>query len=49
LRPAFAAPDGRPGELDAATLRAWARWEARFGIVAKPPNVAGAFDFALSR
>ncbi len=49
LRPAFAAPDGRPGELDARTLQAWARWEARFGIVSRPPNVAQTFDVALSR
>lgn len=49
LRPALASADGRPGVLDAATLRAWARWEARFGIVSKPPKVVRAFDFALSR
>lgn len=48
LRPALLGPDGRSGELDAATLRAWARWEARFGIVSKPPDVNAAFDFALS-
>jgi len=42
--PAFAAPDGRVGELDLAALRAWARWEARFGIVSSPPNVGATFD-----
>jgi len=47
LRPAFAGPGGTPGELEPTTLRAWARWEARFGIVSKPPNVARAFDVAL--
>ncbi len=49
LRPAFAAADGSPGELDVATLQAWARWEARFGIVSEPPNVNRAFDTELSR
>ncbi len=49
LRPAFGGPEGTPGELEPATLRAWARWEARFGIVSKPPNVARTFDVAISR
>jgi NitT/TauT family transport system substrate-binding protein/putative hydroxymethylpyrimidine transport system substrate-binding protein len=44
LLPAFRATDGRVGELNLATLRAWARWEARFGIVSRPPDVAAAFD-----
>jgi ABC-type nitrate/sulfonate/bicarbonate transport system substrate-binding protein len=44
LLPAFAAADGGVGELNLATLRAWASWEARFGIVPRPPNVARAFD-----
>jgi NitT/TauT family transport system substrate-binding protein/putative hydroxymethylpyrimidine transport system substrate-binding protein len=43
LLPAFKAPDGRIGELDPATLRRWAAWEARFGIVHRPPNVASMF------
>jgi ABC-type nitrate/sulfonate/bicarbonate transport system substrate-binding protein len=43
LRPAFVGPSGRPGELDGAVLRSWAQWEARFGIVSRPPNVAQAF------
>jgi hypothetical protein len=30
-------------------LRAWARWEARFGIVKRVPDVARMFDFAISR
>jgi putative hydroxymethylpyrimidine transport system substrate-binding protein len=46
---AFRAPDGRVGELDPAVLRAWAIWEARFRIVAHPPDVRQAFDVALSR
>ena len=44
LLPAFRAPGQRVGELDPTRLRAWARWEARFGIVTRPPNVALAFD-----
>ncbi len=43
LLPAFQAPDHRVGELDLASLRTWARWEARFGIVRRPPNVAQVF------
>lgn len=43
LRPAFVGPRRRPGELDGAVLRSWAHWEARFGIVSRPPNVAQAF------
>jgi NitT/TauT family transport system substrate-binding protein/putative hydroxymethylpyrimidine transport system substrate-binding protein len=35
------------GTLDPATLRAWARWEARFGIVKRAPDVAAAFDPSL--
>jgi ABC-type nitrate/sulfonate/bicarbonate transport system substrate-binding protein len=37
------------GVLDPGTLRAWARWEAQFGIVRRPPDVARAFAFAISR
>jgi putative hydroxymethylpyrimidine transport system substrate-binding protein len=42
--PAFLAPDGSFGELTLATLQAWSKWEARFGIVGAPPNVLQAFD-----
>ncbi len=42
--PAFLAPDGSFGELTLSTLRAWAKWEARFGIVRTPPNILQAFD-----
>jgi putative hydroxymethylpyrimidine transport system substrate-binding protein len=42
--PAFIAPDGHFGELDLKTLQAWAKWEAKFGIVRRPPNVSQAFD-----
>jgi putative hydroxymethylpyrimidine transport system substrate-binding protein len=48
LLPAFRAADGNVGELNPATLRAWAAWEARFGIVPRPPDVARAFDLSLT-
>ena len=44
VTPAFVAPDGHVGELVLPTLRAWASWEARFGIVARPPDVRRMFD-----
>jgi ABC-type nitrate/sulfonate/bicarbonate transport system substrate-binding protein len=48
LLPAFRAPDGRTGELDPARLRKWAAWEARFGIVSRPPDVSRMFDYSLA-
>jgi ABC-type nitrate/sulfonate/bicarbonate transport system substrate-binding protein len=39
----FTGPTGHPGALDVSILRQWARWEARFGLVKQPPNVAEAF------
>ena len=48
LLPAFKSPDGRVGTLDQATLASWARWEARFGIVSQPPDVAQMFDSAYA-
>lgn len=47
VEPVLAAPGGRVGVLDRAALRAWARWEASSGIVARPPDVDRAFDFGL--
>ena len=44
LLPAFRAPDGQVGVLDPATLRRWAVWEVRFGIVARPPDVTTIFE-----
>jgi ABC-type nitrate/sulfonate/bicarbonate transport system substrate-binding protein len=43
VSPAFT--EGAPGygTLDPTALRAWARWEARFGITKRPPDVAKAF------
>src|SRR5436853_556135 len=44
LDTAFVGAAGRFGVLDPPTLRRWAAWEARFGIVDKPPDVARMFD-----
>jgi putative hydroxymethylpyrimidine transport system substrate-binding protein len=41
---AFVSPDGNFGELTFATLKQWARWEAKFGIVRRPPDVLAMFD-----
>ncbi|MBV8430631.1 MAG: ABC transporter substrate-binding protein [Solirubrobacterales bacterium] len=43
LLPAFRGPHGQVGELDPVVLRQWALWEARFGIVGRPPNLATTF------
>src|ERR671935_2912465 len=43
VSPAFTEGAPRYGALDPAELRAWARWEARFGITKRPPDVARAF------
>ena len=37
-----------PLTLDRSVLRAWARWDARYGIVAEPPDLRAAFDFRLA-
>lgn len=47
VSPAFTAPDGRVGVLDRRVLDAWARWEARAGLVPRPPDVERAFDFGV--
>jgi ABC-type nitrate/sulfonate/bicarbonate transport system substrate-binding protein len=41
---AFTAGARSFGELDPVRLRAWARWEQRFGIVKRLPDVSRAFD-----
>jgi putative hydroxymethylpyrimidine transport system substrate-binding protein len=41
---ALLAPDGAFGELTLSSLQAWAKWEARFHIVSRPPNVFQMFD-----
>jgi ABC-type nitrate/sulfonate/bicarbonate transport system substrate-binding protein len=43
VSPAFTEGAPRYGALDLRALRAWARWEARFGITRRPPDVAQAF------
>ena len=43
VSPAFTEGATRYGELDPKELDAWARWEARFGITKRPPDVAQAF------
>ena len=48
VSPSFTAGARRFGELDPARLRAWAAWEQRFGIVKRRPDVARAFDPAIS-
>jgi NitT/TauT family transport system substrate-binding protein/putative hydroxymethylpyrimidine transport system substrate-binding protein len=47
LLPAFRARDGRVGELKLPTLRRWASWEVRFGIVKRPPDISATFDPGL--
>ena len=48
LLPTFTGPGGHVGVLDPRTLHRWAAWEARFGIVSRPPDVAAAFDPSLA-
>jgi putative hydroxymethylpyrimidine transport system substrate-binding protein len=43
VSPAFTEGASRYGALDPRSLRAWARWEARFRITMRPPDVAAAF------
>jgi ABC-type nitrate/sulfonate/bicarbonate transport system substrate-binding protein len=43
VSPAFTEGATRFGAFDPTALRAWARWEARFGITKRPPDVARAF------
>jgi len=44
LEPALSPPGEPIGALDPRVLAQWARWEARFGIVARPPDLAALFD-----
>ncbi len=48
LLPVFTGAGGRVGVLDPRTLRGWAAWEARFGIVQRPPDVAATFDSSVA-
>jgi putative hydroxymethylpyrimidine transport system substrate-binding protein len=47
LIPALSPPGGRIGSLDPQVLARWASWEARFGIVATPPDVSKLFDTSV--
>ena len=44
VSPSFTAGARGFGELDRRRLQAWARWEQRFGITKRVPDVALAFD-----
>jgi len=45
IRPAFSPPI----ELQPASLAGWARFDTRFGILARPPNVSRAFDTQVAQ
>ena len=47
VSPAFTAGARAFGELDPQRLRAWARWEKRFGIVERAAGRGAAFDGRL--
>ena len=45
VQEAFVGDAPRFGALVPSTLRAWSRWEARFGITKRPPDVRRTFAF----
>lgn len=47
VAPAFTAGAREYGELRPDTLRRWAAWDRRFGILSKPIDVRAAFDTTL--
>jgi ABC-type nitrate/sulfonate/bicarbonate transport system substrate-binding protein len=47
VEPAFMAGAPAFGVLDRGRLQAWARWDARVGILARPPDVERGFDFSV--
>jgi ABC-type nitrate/sulfonate/bicarbonate transport system substrate-binding protein len=47
VAPSFTAGARAYGELRPDVLRAWARWDVRFGILDRAPDVARAFDATL--
>jgi putative hydroxymethylpyrimidine transport system substrate-binding protein len=47
VQPAFVAGARVYGELRPSVLRAWARWDAEFGILREAPDVERAFDVSL--
>ncbi len=44
VEPSLQTNDNQFGLLELSTLEAWSRWEARFGIVRRPPDVRQTFD-----
>jgi NitT/TauT family transport system substrate-binding protein/putative hydroxymethylpyrimidine transport system substrate-binding protein len=48
LLPAFRAANGRVGVLDTGVLARWARWEERFRLVDRRPDIAAMFDPQLA-
>jgi ABC-type nitrate/sulfonate/bicarbonate transport system substrate-binding protein len=44
---AFTAGARAFGQLKPGVLRAWGRWDVRFGILERPPDVDRAFDTTL--
>jgi ABC-type nitrate/sulfonate/bicarbonate transport system substrate-binding protein len=47
VSPSFMAGADTFGELDRGRLRAWARWEKRFGLTRRTPDVEQTFEFGL--
>ncbi|HWI21963.1 MAG TPA: ABC transporter substrate-binding protein [Baekduia sp.] len=47
ISPSFTSGAKRFGDLDRGKLEAWAKWEQRFGITKRPPEVDQAFKFGL--
>lgn len=47
VSPSFTAGAGDYGDLDRDVLARWARWERRFGIVRRTPDIAQMFRFGL--
>ena len=48
VAPAFTAGARVFGQLRPAVLRAWARWDVKFGILSRPPDVGRAFDTSFA-
>jgi hypothetical protein len=47
VAPAFTAGAAYYGQLRPSVLHAWARWDVKFGILSKPPDLARAFDTSV--
>jgi ABC-type nitrate/sulfonate/bicarbonate transport system substrate-binding protein len=48
VEPAFTAGARVFGQLRPGVLRAWARWDVKFGILRKPPDIRRAFDTSFA-